>query len=52
MILFNQLFRVKHRINYVSRVNNDCDAYIDFLRQIVIAKYSIFVIVEHVEDAI
>ena len=52
MILFYQLFRVKHCIKYVNRVKIDFDANVDLFGQIVIAKYSIFVILEHVEDAI
>ena len=52
MILFYQVFRVKHRINYVSRVKIAYQAYYNFLGQIVIAKYSTFVILEQFEDAI
>ena len=51
MILFYQLFRLKHHINSVPTVKIDFDAYVDLLGQITIAKYSIFVILEHVEDA-
>ena len=39
-------------MNYVIMVNIEFDVNVDLLGQIVIAKYSIFVILEHVEDAI
>ena len=52
MILFYQVFRVKHRINYVSRVKIAFQAYYFFLGEIMIAKCSTFVVLEHVEDAI
>ena len=52
MTLFYQLCRLKDCNNYVSRVRIDFEAYTDILGQIVIPRYSTFVILEHVEDTI
>ena len=52
MILFYQSFRLKYCNNYVGRVKIDLDGYVDLLGRIVIAKYSIFVILEHAVDII